>query len=743
MRCYLVFVRLLGLDISIRRAAQQMSTDIAQQGDRSPRILDASTVPDWFGPNNGLESIAPWQAVKGRAYDFGVGYNMQTIPRSEDVWDAVRPTMSQLRFLADSCEIIRILIETRKDQLSGLNWQFRRIGSRSNDDSDPGVQWLRKFWAFPDREHDFGTWLRMWVEDLCTLDAQAIHVARFTDSVNYGKVAALELIDGANVKCLIDERGRRPQAPFAAYAHILKGLQAIHYSTWDLIYTPRNQRTNTLYGFGPVEQIKTIANMAIRRAALQLGYFTEGNAPDCIVPMKGTADQVTKFQATFDAATMGGQRTGKMVFIPADNVDKILFTKDQLLVDKFDEYLTRVACACFSESPTPYVSQVNRATAETAQDTATREGLHVQIKHLTTVINSYIIQSPMMLNMPDYEIYVAPEPLTDLEQVAAIVVPAVAGGIMRVDEARDMMGLVGDAPQPAQPTQPAPSPQPTQADEKMLQAEEAQQARQSVGRMARAARDAEVSRANAMRHETAIADKVGGWLQRMAEKCAKRVGSVQRAAGGDPLDAITDSDLDDFRSILSGPITDIYGASAADSAAEFLASKDLAALVSPIRDDAAQAARERGAWLVGRRYNADGKLVESPGYSITDEMRDSIKSVAAEAADQGWATERITQALQESAGFSRSRAATIARTEIVNAHEQGKLNGWKAVEKSSGETLLKRSILASNDNHAEMCVRNAAQGYIPVADEFQSGDENAPYHPNCMCTTVARRKGQQ
>jgi len=713
-----------------------ISSGLAQQGDRNPRIIDP-TATHWMDPQNALDSLAPWQAVKGRAFDYQVGYNLQTTPRAEEAWDAMRASMSQLRFLAEAGEIIRILIETRKDQLTGLNWRFRRVSSKQPDESDPGVQRLNEFFAFPDRENDFDTWLRMWVEDLCVLDAPSIHVARYTDSAHYGEVAALELIDGATVKCLMDERGRRPAPPNAAYVHILKGIPAIHYSTWDLVYTPRNRRTHTLYGFGPVEQIKTYVSVMIRRLTMQSGYFTDGNAPDCIIPMSGTADQVSKFQATFDAQTMGGQKTGKMIFVPSDNVKNILMTKDQVLVDKFDEWLARVACAVMSESPTPFVSQVNRATAETAQEAATREGLHVQIKHVTNVINKSIIQNPMMLNMPGYEIYVAPEPMTDIEQVAAIAIPAVAGGIMRVDEARDMMGLYGEAP-----AQPAVATQQAQTSEKTARSEEAQQAHQDVGRVMRARQDA--SRAEAMKHETAIADKVGNWLQRMAVKCAKRIGGMQRADGDDPLSAITEADQDELMGIMSASTEQIIGDAALDAVGEFLTSPDVSSVRPVLREAAAREAKARGAWLVGRRLDEDGNVVAAarPEYSITDDMRDSIRSVTEEAASESWTTEKIAHELQTSAGFDRSRAQTIARTEIVNAHEGGKLVGWKSVEKA-GIPLEKRSILASNENHCPDCIKNAEAGWIPLDADFPTGHPMAPFHPNDLCATVARKKGSE
>jgi hypothetical protein len=46
-----------------------------------------------------------------------------------------------------------------------------------------------------------------------------------------------------------------------------------------------------------------------------------------------------------------------------------------MLKDEFDEWLARIICYCFSLSPQALIKQMNRATAETAKQTAQEEGL--------------------------------------------------------------------------------------------------------------------------------------------------------------------------------------------------------------------------------------------------------------------------------------------------------------------------------------------------------------------------------
>ena len=110
-----------------------------------------------------------------------------------------------------------------------------------------------------------------------------------------------------------------------------------------------------------------------------------------------------------------------------------------------------------------------------------------------------------------------------------------------------------------------------------------------------------------------------------------------------------------------------------------------------------------------------------------------------EASADSYTTEALTQALEASPGFSRTRAATIARTEIVNAHEMGKAQGWEQVERETGEALVKRSILAANENHGPDDIAAAARGWIPTGEAFVDGMMGPPYHPNCLCTSVARK----
>lgn len=82
--------------------------------------------------------------------------------------------------------------------------------------------------------------------------------------------------------------------------------------------------------------------------------------------------------------------------------------------------------------------------------------------------------------------------------------------------------------------------------------------------------------------------------------------------------------------------------------------------------------------------------------------------------------------------MSRYRAELIASTEMNDAMSQAALDKMKKIG-----IARKRIVLAPNA--CPVCRANAAQGSIPVSQEFKSGNSRTPFHPGCRCAVVAAR----
>jgi HK97 family phage portal protein len=377
------------------------------------------------------EPLVPPEPERTRVWDFPVGWNYTYTPRSYEPIG-----FAELRALAENHDITRTVIETRKDQIEALNWAIKSIDEKCPAaDAPRRIAALTRFWRSPDGEQPFAGWLREALEDVLVLDAPAFEIRRNRG----GEIIGLDVVDGSTIKMLIDETGRRPRPPAPAYEQVIHGRPWRLLSSDELLYLPRNRRPHKAYGFSPVEQIVMTVNIALRRQIMQLQHFTEGNVPPGLLnaPDNWTAEQIRQFQEWFDAILAGntGART-RLIWGPAGA--KYQAFKEAPYKDEFDEWLARIVCYAFSLPPTAFVRQLNRATAETAQNTALEEGLAPLMGWVKRLCD-HVIQDRM--GHPDLEFAWSGARPSDPKDEAAILVGYVQNGIYTVNEARSALGL--------------------------------------------------------------------------------------------------------------------------------------------------------------------------------------------------------------------------------------------------------------------------------------------------------------
>ncbi len=400
------------------------------------RFAGVEGAADWFGPSAPQGPSAPAD-VAGRQWDFPSGYNLNTSARAYEPF-----SFADLRALADAYDLLRLVIETRKDQIERLNWTIRPKSGVKVD----SVQLARveKFFESPDGAHDWSAWMRMILEDLFVIDAPALWCERDRG----GALLALHPLDGATIKPVLDAWGRTPR-PFAqngklvypvAYQQILKGLPAIDYGERDLLYRPRNARAHRAYGFSPVEQVMATVNIGLKRQLSQLAYYSEGNIPESLigVPDAWTPDQIKNFQDYWDLYFTGDQaRRRRAKFVPGGVARTFIQTKEPELKNAFDEWIARVVCFAFSISPQPFVNQMNRATSETQKDSADEEGLLPILAWVKRVCD-HVIQN--LLGAKNLEFSWRHEPTIDPTIQRENLVAYVSAGMMTRRRAAEILG---------------------------------------------------------------------------------------------------------------------------------------------------------------------------------------------------------------------------------------------------------------------------------------------------------------
>jgi hypothetical protein len=415
----------------VRRATDGRDGPVRLLND-TPRTL--VTDSRFFGPGQPLLPAAPAEAA-GRALDFPFGYNTAVQPRPYEPID-----FPSLRGLADASDLVRLAVETRKDQMGKLRWTVKR---KDGEDQDDTAKAIEDFLQMPDREHDFADWKRMLYEDLLVIDAPSVYLRR----TRGGAPFALEVIDGATIARKINGRGRTPEPPEPAYQQIIKGMAAVNYTSEELLYKPRNPRPHKVYGYSPVEQVIVIINIALRRQVHQLQAYTEGNVPEALatVPKDWTTAQVAEFQAYWDVLLSGDTAARRHVrFVPGEMKFERLHTDP--LFDLGDEWLARVVSYAFSLPPSAYVKQQNRATQSSAQEVALEEGLaplmEWDARYMTRLIS-------MAWNTTDYEFGWLDEQDVDPEVQAKVDDLYVRMGVRSTKDIADDHGWGAPPPPPA------------------------------------------------------------------------------------------------------------------------------------------------------------------------------------------------------------------------------------------------------------------------------------------------------
>jgi hypothetical protein len=372
-------------------------------------VISNITGMEFFGPAQPMYPVAP-EGTQTRQFDYPYSWNLLYRPRSEQPG----PSFEQLRMVAQAYDLVRSCVETRKDQIAKFPYDFRAIkkpgeskreqAKRTAGSTD--IPKLKELFECPDGQNDFQGWIRMLMEDVLVIDAMAIEVIKeYSTDVpetqekfkfgkektlrrqQTGKVVRLFPTDGATIKPLMTATGRRPLPPDPGYQQNVKGMPALNLSMDDLVYRPRNPRTNSGYGYSPVEQALMAINIGLRREVSQLSYYTSGNVPEALIAAPETwgVEEIRKMQAYFDSLEGDLQARRRVRWIP--DTKSITMTKEAMLKDEFDEWLARIICFIFSLPPTPFVKQMNRAVATQVQQTALQEGLIPTLAWLAGVFN--------------------------------------------------------------------------------------------------------------------------------------------------------------------------------------------------------------------------------------------------------------------------------------------------------------------------------------------------------------------
>jgi hypothetical protein len=694
----------------------------------------------FFPPGQPLVPMAPRAA--GRAWDYPTGVNLNYQPRQQQGLKNV--TFETLRRLADPAQggfdLVRAAIEKRKKDMKLQEWHIvGRNGEDGGSAAKDAMALLRK----PDGFQPWRTWLGQLLEDHFVIDAPTVY---FRDGP---KRLLFELIDGATIDLLLDDNGRTPMPPLNAYQQVLKGLPAVGYTVEELGYYVDNPRPGRIYGFSPVEQMVTFITIALNRQLSVLNYYTAGSIPDMLIstPANWQPNQIAEFEENWNAVLAGQTDLRRQArFIPDGS--KPFESKQEILKNELDEWIARVTCFFFDLSPESLVKQTNRATAETAKESAAEQGTENTKQYVKVVVDDMLERA----GGGDLELAWLDEEINDAlvkAQVTALYTKQKA--IMTIAEAREMAGLKPATPEqmdeldaanappvspfgdplgdgtgdnPDSPTPPANGTQPptngttppTATDEKTTKAATSRGGR-SLPRVPRDAKRRKKTR-------DAIAAVVAQELARQKDALLHKLSTLSKATAEEIAGLRAELARTPWDESIIGKLRELLQEwSVARSTTTMKALESFVDASGGEYTDLLTTANEAAVEFARERV---GNLV----VGIDEASQDFLNELTSSAIEDGLTNDELGALISESYGFSEDRGLVIARTETAIADGAAKMIGYR----SSGVVTGKE--WSPDAEACPICLDNAAQGTIPIDDVFASGDDAEPAHPNCECSVV-------
>ena len=732
---------------------------------------------NYFGP--GIE-VAPIfnDPSTARGWQYWINQNMVFTPRPDAEF-----TAQQLRLLA-TYPLARIAIENAKDVISNLPRQIRakkRPGEKNVDvdkrsKGDTTLKMLNDFFDCPDGENDWAAWIRRWLEALYVTDDACVLVRRNRG----GGIAQLRSdFDGAYITRIIDEWGYTPQPPQTAYQQLWSGTPSttggipfVDLTTEDLVYrprniVPRNTVSSFLYGMSPTEQQAQEIQIGQQRLNFVLAYYTTGTIPDAIhiVPPNVMTDQLAQAQKSLTAEMSGSpfKRSGFIKLIQgfvdrsqagSSGGDQLIFPKEKLLADPFDELHIRKIFYGYGASVQRIMKQMNRASAQAGQEASEEEGTMPYALSAAQMVN-WIIAKIFNLGFNAYEMTFDAQKELDVVKRSTADKSDVDAGIITRDEARQARGLdpiggeagelmittsTGVVPvalsdrvsQTTQLAEALPQPEPAEGNGKPGSGKKPV-AKRYTPRIDPGHHSPDTRQAQS-RIETAIA-KVFMRQKDRAVHAAEKLLKVRKADDADhKADSIYAEIAAEWNSLppeIRAALEQAGLSGAADALLQIEVSD--AGLLSSVNTIAADYASKRAAEMVGMKYDAAGDLVPNPSakWAISDTTRDRLREIIQNAFEEKTPFSEVINDIRNADIFSDKRAAMIARTEVSQAQVGANFEVWK-------QSGLVKSVkwLALGADPCPICEDNAGE-VRKLGERFPSGDVYPTAHPNCYCILQA------
>lgn len=278
--------------------------------------------------------------------------------------------------------IIAAIINTRKDQIAeyckpqadrySKGFIFKKKGVPNSEDlSDEDKKIQDRLTQFilscgeSDREwdlDDFEPFVRKIIGDSLTMDQGCFEIIPTRAFTPYSFAA----VDAATFRIAPSydndqntEGARKVRGYFPSYVQIYQSQVIREFYPWELCFGIRNPTTNIYangYGRSELEDLIGIVTSMLNSDKYNGNFFRHGSAPKgALMVKKGNINQnlIDQLRRDWNAMMSGVDGAHKTPILDADSVEWLDMQKTNrdMEFSKFQEYLIKIACACYKISP--------------------------------------------------------------------------------------------------------------------------------------------------------------------------------------------------------------------------------------------------------------------------------------------------------------------------------------------------------------------------------------------------------
>lgn len=289
-------------------------------------------------------------------------------------------TFDSMRDMVEQTPILNAVIMTRIRQIQrfchvsgndkpGFSVRLKDDDEHPSKDEQESIKSLQTFfvncgWETKPRRRqrlrrdNFAGFMAKLVRDTLTLDSMPIET-EFKRDKSLG-IDGIYAVDGATIRLCSEEGYRGDDEIFAL--QVVQGRVRSAYTYEDLIYVPRNPRTDVLvggYGLGETELLIRVVTGFLNAFSYNTKYFDANAIPKGMLHLSGdySEQDIAAFKRYWNAMVKGVSNAWTLpVMVSKDQESKAAFERfgveqNEMMFSKWMTFLTSIICAIYGIGP--------------------------------------------------------------------------------------------------------------------------------------------------------------------------------------------------------------------------------------------------------------------------------------------------------------------------------------------------------------------------------------------------------